>query len=683
MISLIFIANNSQAFANSNELAKQMKELDYFKKQGHNINIGLVSRTIAEIYDKQKNYDEAIKYYEQSNYYLTLGGEPDWGVQYIQRANEIRSDIRLYVETKVELGRPLAKYEPVSGTYLGFYAGGQLDKDYGEDDFFTNLGNTYNRQHAMYLTYAHWTNGGIRFPTLHAERLKGSNKALQIALEPLDGLDMIKDGPAIREFARQANEAGIPIFIRFAGEMNGDWVPWYDTTGKKYIEKFRLVHDIFEQEAPNVAFVWAPNFYPYWNTEMYYPGDQYVDWVGVSLYMHPYSNNKEILANNPFQYLDTFTTLYPNKPLMYVEGGVSNYSFINNKDYSDWAKIQLNYMLKYAPKMYPQLKAITYFNQDMTELTQAHLSKDNNYDLAANTEVFNTFKQIVKDPFLIDQVKFEMNNSVMTEYKQISNLREGSGTHNAFVYAKLPEGQIAHYVAVFQNDKKIADSYSVPFEIKLNLSALDQNKPVRVVAYDSNWKEISAKMLNVNYKKVNTLSNFSDLNEGHWAFKSINAAVQQGTLNGYNGKFRPDDNISVQEFVTILARIYGKADEVSSKGGYQKNVVQFMKSLNLPYSNQPELQLTRTQVAEMIAASQGYNYSGDNAIKYLLVNGFSKGKLAEISVKNYFGSEKLTRAEAVTFLANIKNVGSATIQKRPTQSSDTSSIQSQYSTKFE
>jgi len=399
--------------------------------------------------------------------------------------------------------------------------------------------------------------------------------------------------------------------------------------------------------------------------------------------MNAYSSGKENSTNNPFEYLDIVTKQFPNKPIMYSEGAISHFVYTNNKDYTNWAKLQLNYMLKYAPKMYPQLKAITYFNQNMTDLSQAHLSKEYDYDLGSNPTVLSTFKTLVKDPYLIDQIKVKNNNSVKTEYRPISEIREGSGTHNAFVYAKLPEGQIAHYVAVFQNDKKIADSYSVPFEMKLNLSALDPNKPVRVVAYDSNWKEISAKILNVNYKKVNTLSNFSDINEGHWAFKNINTAVQQGTINGYNGKFRPDDNISAQEFVTILARIYGKNDEVSSVGGYQKNVVQFMKSLNLPYSNQPTLQLTRTQVAEMIAASQGYNYSGDDAIKYLLVNGFSKGKLAEISVKNYFGSEKLTRAEAVTFLANIKNVGSPTIQKRPTQNSETSSIRSQYSTKFE
>ena len=43
--------------------------------------------------------------------------------------------------------------------------------------------------------------------------------------------------------------------------MNGEWVPWYGDP-EKYKEKFRLVHDIMEQEAPNVAMVWSPNFFP-------------------------------------------------------------------------------------------------------------------------------------------------------------------------------------------------------------------------------------------------------------------------------------------------------------------------------------------------------------------------------------------------------------------------------------
>jgi hypothetical protein len=48
---------------------------------------------------------------------------------------------------------------------------------------------------------------------------------------------------------------------------------------------------------------------------------------------------------------------------------------------------------------------------------------------------------------------------------------------------------------------------------------------------------------------------------GHWAAPSINAMVDQGILTGYpDGTFRPDGNISREEFAAVLARAKGITD---------------------------------------------------------------------------------------------------------------------------
>ncbi len=51
-----------------------------------------------------------------------------------------------------------------------------------------------------------------------------------------------------------------------------------------YIHVAKLARSL----APNVALVWSPNYVGYWGSDIadYYPGDTYVDWVGVSLYMN-------------------------------------------------------------------------------------------------------------------------------------------------------------------------------------------------------------------------------------------------------------------------------------------------------------------------------------------------------------------------------------------------------------
>jgi hypothetical protein len=109
--------------------------------------------------------------------------------------------------------------------------------------------------------------------------------------------------------AQKAKALGVQIFMRWGHEMDGNWYPWagyvngeggdggadvdggVPSTGYgKYVDAWRHVHDIFVAEgATNVLWVWCPlvNDVPAtpWNhwTD-YYPGDDYVDWVGIDAY---------------------------------------------------------------------------------------------------------------------------------------------------------------------------------------------------------------------------------------------------------------------------------------------------------------------------------------------------------------------------------------------------------------
>ncbi|WP_203780899.1 glycoside hydrolase family 26 protein [Paractinoplanes rishiriensis] len=85
-----------------------------------------------------------------------------------------------------------------------------------------------------------------------------------------------------------------PVLLRWGWEMNGNWFPWDGSHNggdpADYVRAWRRMHRIFgEHGADNVAWVWSPN----WNSapdtaanrfQKYYPGDAYVDWVGVSGY---------------------------------------------------------------------------------------------------------------------------------------------------------------------------------------------------------------------------------------------------------------------------------------------------------------------------------------------------------------------------------------------------------------
>jgi hypothetical protein len=102
----------------------------------------------------------------------------------------------------------------------------------------------------------------------------------------------------ILERATAVKAYGQPIFIRWAAEMNGDWYAWCGPQNGNdpgaFVQAWRRIHSIFSSAGvTNVAWVWAPNAdskpggtdLTSWNNwRNYYPGDAYVDWVGVDGY---------------------------------------------------------------------------------------------------------------------------------------------------------------------------------------------------------------------------------------------------------------------------------------------------------------------------------------------------------------------------------------------------------------
>jgi cellulose synthase (UDP-forming) len=103
----------------------------------------------------------------------------------------------------------------------------------------------------------------------------------------LDGTD----DDYIRSWARAAAAYGGPILLRFMHEMNGSWYPWSigvnGNTPAQSAAAWRHVHDLFVQQgATNVEWVWSIEEVHTAADERdlleAYPGDAYVDWVGVS-----------------------------------------------------------------------------------------------------------------------------------------------------------------------------------------------------------------------------------------------------------------------------------------------------------------------------------------------------------------------------------------------------------------
>lgn len=94
----------------------------------------------------------------------------------------------------------------------------------------------------------------------------------------------------LAENAAYYNTRGVPVWLRFAYEFNGEWMS-YGLNPEVYKQKFREVAAAVRAntDCNSTYMVWAPNvaggdvdsirgYTPYW------PGDDVVDMVGLSFY---------------------------------------------------------------------------------------------------------------------------------------------------------------------------------------------------------------------------------------------------------------------------------------------------------------------------------------------------------------------------------------------------------------
>lgn len=130
------------------------------------------------------------------------------------------------------------------------------------------------------------------------------------------------------------------FLIRFAHEMNlreSVWWPGhFGQDASAFVAAWRHVHDVFSQEnVTNVEWVWAPNYESNplddWNDRNnYYPGDAYVDWIGVDGYnwgSPRWDTFTEIYDSSQYDYvLKDFACRYPKPQLITEIGSVEGAS---------------------------------------------------------------------------------------------------------------------------------------------------------------------------------------------------------------------------------------------------------------------------------------------------------------------------------------------------------------------
>lgn len=272
---------------------------------------------------------------------------------------------------------------PAKGAYTGAYA------DFGdtEDDVslekIEEFEELVGKHQAIVASSSYW--GEQSFPTENLQIIWRHGSIPLIFWSPWDKPYVEEKGPDqysltsiiegkwdayIDRWGDAAKEFGHPILVSFANEMNGSWFPWSGIFygGKTPVENpdspaplaspaspakifkgpfqgpetfkkaYRHIVDrVRARGAHNILWVFHAMNYSIpqdtWNlAAQYYPGPDYVDWLGLSVYGEQYEDD----SWSPFLPLlewpyEELCKLDPTKPLMLTEWGVGEFPTKGNK----------------------------------------------------------------------------------------------------------------------------------------------------------------------------------------------------------------------------------------------------------------------------------------------------------------------------------------------------------------
>jgi Glycosyl hydrolase family 26 len=162
----------------------------------------------------------------------------------------------------------------------------------------------------------------------------------------------------VKRAARAAAAWGKPILLRFAHEMNGNWYPWGagldGNTPHRYKAAWRRVVGIFRHAgADKVKWVWTPYANQFGGVpfQRFYPGDGWVDWVGLDGFNWGYGGQSysfKQLFSGSYRVLARIS----RRPMMIGEVGTTD------RGKAHWISQALRHQL---PQL-RRIKALVWFN---------------------------------------------------------------------------------------------------------------------------------------------------------------------------------------------------------------------------------------------------------------------------------------------------------------------------------
>jgi hypothetical protein len=249
---------------------------------------------------------------------------------------------------------------PSTGAYLGAFVGPNQSDTVAQSDIRIELSEmgtfegTIGRPLGLVHVFQDWRNP-VRNSALAAFAGTGAIPVIDWGCIADASVISGSQDAFITSYAKSLAAYGRPVFLRWFWEMNltqltrnKGCLGTLGATG--YVQAWQHIWNLFQAAgAYNVSFVWCPSVQTRTSPTPYYPGDQYVGWIGFDGYDR--DQDPTIITTQFVPFYDTWST--HDKPMMIAETGAT----------SDQATF-LSDLAAALPTTFPGIKAVMYYDSE-------------------------------------------------------------------------------------------------------------------------------------------------------------------------------------------------------------------------------------------------------------------------------------------------------------------------------
>ena len=414
---------------------------------------------VGEAYARQGKFDKSAAMYRKYQLYE----DPAQDGMKVAQAKELQyaSQLRIFTDdgSGIFYG---AKNEPQNGVLYGANSDGKIRQELDHE--------------SMVLTYQELGEPVSDWTRSVFQQAREEGLAVEFALNCPRHMEDIRGIEGFTANLKEISDffaafSDVPVLLRFGAEFNL-WAEPGD--GQAYVQAFRFVSDYFKQRNDTVAMVWSPNQESAWHVQMddFYPGDAYVDWVGISAYSNRYFQGKgetehylEVVfksgdnADPVLAVQDIIRKYGDRKPILIAESGFSRYSYPQKEDTSQWALSRMKEFYAYLPMVYPQIKGVAYFDKYVEGET-------NDYTLQG--ELKESYVTLTQGARMIQQ-----GNETSFAYRELQQGASVNSVSFIYTYAHI-YGETVRQVTYYLDGRWAGTSSDMPFGVALNFGSLGQ-----------------------------------------------------------------------------------------------------------------------------------------------------------------------------------------------------------------